>query len=303
LPFPVAEWQLIIAFQKSGNFLLSSYVIAPLTSLRVKEMDNMKRLNLLWIAFAVFLSGTYRSGGELRSWTDDKGKTIRAEHVHTGDGKVVLRLEDGSQIKVSLDSLSEKDRRYAVLLTPPRLEISVSPSIDRENVGVGRDFGPGAQVQQETVVLKVGIRKSSPAPYEAPLRAEIYMLGRTGQGDVYVLLDRTVSRFRFLTASDTVHELSSDTVKIRQVETGRDTGVEYFGYLVVVTDVQGRVLEMKCSRLDLERNAEAIRAAQEKTTFDSEFNTIERERKNSDVQQGRQPQRRPDRHRVPDRRF
>ncbi len=71
----------------------------------------MKNTTRAMLAGLAALSLSYTVVAEMRIWTDEAGKTIEAEHVRTMDAKVMLKLVDGSEIKVSLDTLIEKDRR------------------------------------------------------------------------------------------------------------------------------------------------------------------------------------------------
>ncbi len=50
----------------------------------------------------------------VRTWSDTTGKfQIRAKFVEVSDGKVVLEREDGAQVTIPLDKLSEADRKVA----------------------------------------------------------------------------------------------------------------------------------------------------------------------------------------------
>jgi hypothetical protein len=218
---------------------------------------------------------------ELRVWKDDSGKTIEAEYVRTVDGKVLLRQKDGSEIKVSLDTLSEKDRRYAILQVPPRIEIKVSTDTDRENnglggvnLGMGGGRGTGVQIQKESVQLRVSLRKTSPAPYEGPLMSEVYLIGYSGQQDDYVILDRTMSRFTLTTENKNQHSYSSGLVNLKQLEAGKLMGLQYKGYLAIVKDRTGEVLAMKSSKLDFEKNAKVIMGALRGARFDADFKPV-----------------------------
>jgi len=165
----------------------------------------MKLLIKSFLAAAILAAICGQARAELRVWKDSSGKTIEAEHVRTLDDKVILKLEDGSEIRVSLDTLSERDRRYAILQKPPRIEITVSAKVDRENKGYSRNIGGGFQVQSETVQATVNIRKSSPSPYEAPLKSELYLIGKTERDDQYRILEKSSSKFRFTTENDNEH--------------------------------------------------------------------------------------------------
>ncbi len=229
---------------------------------------------------AMLLFGvTVSAMAELREWKDQKGKVILAEHVATIGDRVVLRLEDGTEMKVSLNTLSQKDHRYAVLLTPPRIEISVSAKVDRTNTGIGRGLvRGGAQVQEETVKATVTLKKSSPAPYEAPLQAIVYLLGHSAEHDGYVVLDRATSRFFFTTENKNQHTFSSEEISLKQLQAGVEMGVEYKGYIAVVRDKQGSKIAMKCSKLDFEKNADAIIGSKKGTVFDKDFKPVDLEK-------------------------
>ncbi|MDF7825864.1 SHD1 domain-containing protein [Pontiellaceae bacterium B12227] len=214
---------------------------------------------------------------ELRIWTDENGKTIEAEHVRTLTDQVVLRQADGSEIRVSLDTLSDRDRKYAILQTPPRIEISVAVDADRSNTGYGNRRS--VQVQEETVTVEAKIRKSSSAPYEAPLRAELYVIGSPEQKDGYVILDKQLERFFFSTENDNQHSFDSRDIKLRQMESGRQIGVEYKGYLIAVRDKNHDVISLKCSKLEYEKNAEAIMAGKKGSIFDGDFNEFDQKDK------------------------
>lgn len=228
-----------------------------------------------WVVVALLLGSSLVQASDLRVWTDTTGKKIEAEHVRTLDDKVILEKSDGTEVRVSLDTLSERDRRYAILQRPPRLDISVSPKIDRSNKGSSADRGPGAQVQKELVVVDVKIKKSSSAPYEAPLRAELYVLGQQEQKEGYVVLSQKASRFLFKPDTGYTHEFSSADIKLKQLERGKQIGIEYAGYLVAVRDKIGDIVELKCSKLDFEKNAEAILGSKKGTQFDRDFNDVE----------------------------
>lgn len=232
------------------------------------------------VRLLTFLSMLALIGGaraELRIWTDKTGKTIEAEHVRTLSDKVVLRQADGTEIRVSLDTLSERDRKYAILQTPPRIEISVSTDADRSNTGYGNRRG--VQVQKETVSVEVKIRKSSPSPYEAPLEAELYLIGALENIDGYIILDKQREKFSFTADANNEHTFESQDVSLKQLEAGRQMGIDYKGYLIVVKDQTGGVLSMKCSKLAFEKNAEAILAGGKGAKFDADFKVVEPRRK------------------------
>ncbi len=246
----------------------------------------MKKSTVVLLSGIVAINFSLSALAEMRIWTDETGKTIEAEHVRTLDDKVVLKLVDGSEIKVSLDTLTEKDRKYAILLAPPRVEIKVSVKNERDNKAVGRsNRGPGMQVQQESVQATVDIRKSSSAPYEAPLQSEVYLIGRPEQADYYMILNTSKSKFQFTTENKNEHSYESGMVNLKQLEAGKQAGVEYEGYLAIVRDRNNEIIGMKCSKLVFEKNAEAIVGSKKGEVFDENFESVERKEAKEEARQ------------------
>ncbi len=214
---------------------------------------------------------------EYRLWTDKAGKTIEAEHVITLDTKVVLRMQDGTELRILLDSLCEADRREAILLRPPRVEIIVSAKVDRANEAVGLGRRDLAQAQTESIAATVTIKKASPAPYDAPLASEIVLLGLTGKTEQHVILERLATNFTFEVAGRSEASYATQPVSLRRLEAGRQVGIEYDGYLCIVRDRKGDILEMKCSKALFREHAETILAAKRGTLFDSGFLPVDRQ--------------------------
>lgn len=261
----------------------------------------MKKIVCMFIVLGSIVLSVQKANAELRIWTDENGKKIEAEHVRTLDDKVVLKQVDGTEIKVSLDTLSEKDRRFAILQRPPRIDIKVSTDVDRDNKAVGpSNHGPGIQVQKETIQATVTLKKSSSAPYEAPLKAEVFLIAQPEKQDAHVILDRTESRFRFTAENKNEHVFTTEPRSLKQVEAGRQAGLEYEGYLVAVTDRTGEVLTYKCSKLDYERNAEAIMGGKRGSVFDKDFEPVDKQAKREAQKQKQQERQR---NRLPGRRF
>lgn len=224
------------------------------------------KLSLLCLALNAMLVGAVYA--ELRIWTDKGGKTIEAEHVRTLTNEVVLRRTDGTEIRVSLDTLSERDRKYAILQTPPRISINVSIDADRSNTGVNRQ----AQIQEEEVQAEVTIEKTSSSPYEVPLRATVVLIGEPEQSDHCIILNKQNENFSFSEGSEV--RFKSGKISLRQLESGRERGVEYKGYIVAIMDKAGDILELKCSKLEYKKNAEALLSGSRGTVYDENYNVV-----------------------------
>lgn len=234
---------------------------------------------------------------ELRIWTDKKGNSTEAEFVRTTGDKVILRKADGTEIKIDIDALCEKDRRFAVLQAPPRIDISVNTDVDRTNKGFG-NRGPGYQVQKESISAEVKIRKSSSAPYDAPLVAEVFLIGQLEQQDKYIILQRSRSAFSFNAENKNEHVYSTGEISLKQLEAGQQVGVEFRGYLAVVKDKAGHIVEMKTNKLDFQKHADAIMGSQRGDAFDENFTPLRRKPSRQEMKKQAEKKRR-----LPGRRF
>jgi hypothetical protein len=224
------------------------------------EKTKMKTTKNIIIAALAIATAATSAFAETRTWTDTQGKTIEAEQVKRLNDQVWLRLADGREIKVSLDSLGKEDRERAMLNQLPKLEVKVAAKVSRTNSSL-REAGPASriQVQEETVNIDARIRKSDSTVYDAELTAELYVIGERDNSD-FVVIDKTESTFAFTKASGTEYVVSSKPVTVENISEQRP-GVEYKGYLLVVTDSRGEIVEMKGSNGTIECEADAIVAS------------------------------------------
>ncbi len=67
----------------------------------------------LAFVFAVLLGfSTFLAAGEIRTWTDNQGRKVKAEMLAFRQNQVLLKLESGKQITFPFAQLSEADRGY-----------------------------------------------------------------------------------------------------------------------------------------------------------------------------------------------
>lgn len=231
---------------------------------------------------------------EVRIWKDSDGKTIEAEYVKTLGDKVVLQLGDGQEIRVSLNSLSKRDQRYLKMLAIPRIDLDVSVRLDRENVS-SRKPRRAVQIQSETIEASVSVQKTSPAPYDLPLRVELSLLGKLENKDVFVVLSRSGERFRFSAENENAFSVDSSPVSLQQLESGVQRGVEYAGYVAAVTDRAGELIAVKGSESAFEEHAAEILTRKRGDVMDAGFDSIKRKKVRKQVMKGKR--------KVPGKRF
>ncbi len=77
----------------------------------MKQFKRMTR-RLLAGFFVLLLSAGIASAAEIRTWTNNKGKTIKAKLLSVDEENVNLELESGSRATVPRKSLSAGDQKY-----------------------------------------------------------------------------------------------------------------------------------------------------------------------------------------------
>ncbi|MEM9478107.1 MAG: thioredoxin-like domain-containing protein [Verrucomicrobiota bacterium] len=83
------------------------------------------------VAAIISILGLTFAGADLRDWTSTAGSTLKAEYVRMIGDKVLLKKEDGDQMTVKLDQLSEEDQKFIEELTA---EASGPSAADQEKL-------------------------------------------------------------------------------------------------------------------------------------------------------------------------
>jgi len=218
-------------------------------------------MKTLWIAILIFVIRT-NAPAQMRDWVDKDGKMVKAEFVRKEVESVVLLKEDGTELKVAYSDLSEEDQKVVMLLTPPRIEINMEPSVDTYTVGYLGNDGYDYTVQYQVVEPSVVLRKKSTDHYYAELTLELVILGRVREIDRFLIIDRSRTPFRFTGQTSYEFIYSGYPLDLRQVKGSWKSGVEYEGYLVAVRDSRGVLIAVKASKAALEQNADAVMAAE-----------------------------------------
>jgi hypothetical protein len=208
----------------------------------------------------VFLTGS--ANAELREWTDRDGKTVKAEFVRREVESIVLRKEDGTELKIAYALLSEPDQQVVMLQTPPRMEINVEPSVDTYTVGYLGNDGYDYTVQYEVVEPSVLLRRTSTEHYDAPLTLELVIIGRIREIKRYLIIDSSRTPFSFTGNTSYEFTYTGYPLDLQQIKGSWKSGVEYEGYLVAVRDSRGILIAVKGSKLALEAQADEIMGAE-----------------------------------------
>ena len=198
------------------------------------------KLVLFWVLVVCF-SGY----SEMRIWKDKDGNTYKAEYVRELFDKLTLKTEDGKEVRLPVEAFSEHDQKYLRVMVPPKVEIDFSKKtrikpkpeelFDNDNDTISIITG--------TVV----ITKKSKRPFTSGLTAEIFLIAEELDGDNYIILSKTDVRFLLNDQNE-----NTCTIKLDPVEPCRFfndnnmlRGEKYAGYLIVISDAKGTVLQTK----------------------------------------------------------
>lgn len=183
---------------------------------------------------------------EMRVWEDKNGRQYTAEYVRELFDKVTLRLEDGSEVRLDVEELSEHDQKYLRVMVPPQIEIDCR--VNRDYQEPPWDLWHGDNAVLTKVQAEVTIRKVSKRRFTRRLFAEIYVIAEEVDGDHFVLLNRTESSFVFSDLNNNQHQFVSEpyTTRVYTEYNGiQRRGEKYHGYLVVIKDADENIVKIK----------------------------------------------------------
>jgi hypothetical protein len=193
------------------------------------------------------------------------GKDLEAKFVTVIGNKAVLKDSHGKQRKISLDQLSDEDRLFVELANPPKFNIDFIKQSSTRSI----DAGPFVSNLQWVpriydFVFGARLKQSSAGEYKHELHVELFTVGEELNGDNYILLDRQESSFTPTKENGRSHTFSGDQVmlEVRDWTFFADlySGEKYGGYLVLVTDGRGEIIDIGTSHKWLPGIADKLQA-------------------------------------------
>ena len=182
---------------------------------------------------------------KMRVWTGADGKMLEAEFVSVIGDKVALKDSRRKLRKIPLAQLSAEDRRYIELARPPTFNIDFSKKTGQKFFKESTLL-PGAHwlPKQLDYVFSARLKQTSAGEYNHELKVEFFAIGEEIEGDNYILFDRQESHFTPTKENGRSHTFSGKTISLREsVIFIERRGQKYGGYLVVVTDSRGRIID------------------------------------------------------------
>lgn len=153
---------------------------------------------------------------------------------------------------------------------PLRVDVDVSTKRHKINIGAGYD----GEAKVENVQLIVKIHKASGQPWEEPVTAELYVIGKEIQTGNFVIIDVKKGSGVFNKEDDNSFKYTSPMYPIGRTTGNINVGGSYETYLVVITDHTGKIVETRSGRSIKEQGIAFIRELGPLTKFDKDGNVL-----------------------------
>ena len=215
----------------------------------------------------------------MRVWTSLDGKTVEAEFLTRMGSDVVVKTRKNKQIKLPFARLSKEDRVYVELLNPPKFKIDFTKSSQQitpppESPYVGLHF----PIRLLDYTFGTQLRQIGSDRYNHELNIEYFAVGEEIDGDNYVLLDHQEARFTPTKENAGKFKFQGDPVRLKAWAIWEDyspmRGVKYGGFLIIIKDERGRVVQYKASHEFLYKNISNLRKIPIGKHFNKECNRV-----------------------------
>lgn len=153
---------------------------------------------------------------------------------------------------------------------PLRVSIDVSAKTNTKNIGAGAE----GEAKVENVSVRVKVRKESGQPWNEPVTAELYVIGKQIHTGYYGIIDVKKGEFTFSKENDNTFEYVSPMYPIGRTTGNINVGGTYETYLVVIVDHEGKIVDTRSGRHIREKGIAFIRELGPQTLFDRDGNVI-----------------------------
>lgn len=218
-------------------------------------MNRLRIINIVLLSISAV-------GAEIRTWTADDGKTVSAEFVSRSMNSVRLKAPNGKMLNVPMARLSEVDRIYVELNSPPTLQVEIDPNKNTISESALNRRDEGCTLLD----FELSVRKTSRLSYSQPLHLNLYVIGVQEVSGHYVIIQHISQRVRFDEETNKKSIKAEQVVLTHTLEQKADES-EYEGYVLTVTDELESVLVVQSNRKAFERHASVFNGAQAGTLF------------------------------------
>lgn len=202
----------------------------------------MKIITLYAVVFALGCSVS----AEVRTWEDKSGHKYEAEFVRELFDKITLQDKNGKEYRFAVEELSENDQKYIRVMVPPQLQVDCK--INSSPYPIPWDNWYEDNATMTSISGEVTVQKISKRPFSSGLKAELYLIAKEVNGKEYIMLSKTESSFLLAEQNGYKHTFKSEPAVTRAYEEYNGIqrrGEECLGYLVVILDARGNVVDSK----------------------------------------------------------
>lgn len=201
---------------------------------------------------------------KVRMWSVSGDTALEAEFVTVIGDKAVLEDGNGRQQKIPLKQLSDEDRLFIELSSPPKFNIDFFKKSSTRSIEAGPYVSDLQWVPRiYDYVFGVRLKQTSAGEYNHELKVEYFAIGEEINGNNYILLERQESAFTPTKENNRSHEFSGGNVmlEVRDWTFFADLykGEKYGGYLVLVKDQRGEIVDVGTSHKWLPDIADKLR--------------------------------------------
>ena len=188
-----------------------------------------------------------------RNWTLADGTVFEAAYKTLMGRSVIFESRRGRQQRIALDRLSLEDRGVVIDMNPPEFEINFSKRSEQRGLPEESPWLPDTrrmQISDFEFVVRLEPKKVE-AFFESDLEVEYLVFAEEVEGDNYVLVDRYSHVVEAAAWREEEVVIGSGTpVEFKTLalfSNGGMRGIKYGGYLVLIRDAQGGVIQSKAS--------------------------------------------------------
>lgn len=190
------------------------------------------------------------ASADMRVWTDQNGQPFAGEFDQSAFSKVMIRDSEGVVRSIPMNQMSAADLEYVFYHVPPKLEITVRRK-DRE---LPKYEWSSDTFDTTLYTFTARLKKISQLEYKGSLFTEFFIVGEDRvrrSEDHFVLMQYSRLPFSFSNENAEEPELTLRDVRFyrydatTEVQDAVDRGKDYVGYLIIVSDMDGRMIAYK----------------------------------------------------------
>ncbi len=198
---------------------------------------------------------------DMRKWVLADGTEFKACYRSKMGRSIIMQDAKGTQKKIDIDRFSPDDIESLELENPPKFKLNFKNKSSKLN------YSDRYLLTDMPVILLyefgVSVEKRSTGEYKHDITIEFFSIAsQRSHNNKFILLDRYSSSCVLSKANDYSHEFWSprvselDEYSFRGLES---RGKKYKGYLLIVTDKRGKIIDYKASSEWLMENVDELR--------------------------------------------